>query len=155
MLCEFDEKEKNIPHVLRRKMVVINTVMTAATAEVFIARSQNEHLKPIDLNSSYFVKSPFRRMGFTKRACTNSKPEISELAKKKAKRICQHQITDLVEHDTILPTLIMNFDQTPLKYTPVANQKLSKTGSKRVAIKGLSFRQYITAISGINFPNKI
>ena len=39
----------------------------------------------------------------------------------------------------------MNLDQTPLKYMPIANQTLSRKGSKRVAIKGVSFKKSITA----------
>ena len=44
----------------------------------------------------------------------------------------------------------MNFDQTTVKYTPLANQTLKK-GSKRVAIKRCLFRQSITATFDINF----
>ena len=54
--------------------------------------------------------------------------------------IFQYQIADLVERHSIPPSLVMNFDQTPLKYAPVANQTLSRKGSKHVAIKGLSFK---------------
>ena len=82
ILGELDEKMNNHLHVLRRKEGAVNTVMADATAKAFITRSQNEHLKCIDLHSSYWPKSLFRRMRFTKRASTTSKPEILKLAKK-------------------------------------------------------------------------
>ena len=53
---------------------------------------------------------------------------------KEAKLFFQHQTADLVESYSIPPSLIMNFDQTTLKYTPFANQTLKKV-SKRVCYK--------------------
>lgn len=65
MLGKLDEKMKNILHVLRRKQeVVVNTVVADRTA--FILRSQNEHLKYIDSDSSYWTRSLFRCMGLQK-----------------------------------------------------------------------------------------
>ena len=154
MLGTLDEKVKTFLHVLRRKGDVVNTVVPVATAKALIARSPDEHLKCLDLDSSYWAKSLFRRMGFTKRTCTTSKPKIPELAKKEAKLIFQHQIADLVECHSIPLSLVMNFDQTPLKYAPVANQTLSRKGSKHVAIKGLSFKKSITATFGITLNLK-
>ena len=56
-------------------------------------------------------------------------------------------------HPIPLP-LVMDFDQTPLKYAPVGDQTLSRKGSKHVAIKGQSFKQAITATFGITFSDK-
>ena len=93
-------------------------------------------------------------MGFKKRTCTTPKPEIPELAKKEAKLIFQHQIAEVMERHSIPLPLVMNFDQTPLKYAPVANQTLSRKESKHVEIKGQSFKQAITATFGITFSDK-
>ena len=79
MLGTLDEKRKTFLHVLRRKGGVVNTVVAVATAKAMIARSPDEHLKCLDLDSSYWVKSLFRRMGFMKRSCATSKPEIVEI----------------------------------------------------------------------------
>ena len=51
-------------------------------------------------------------------------------------------------------SLVMNFDQIPLKYTPFANQALSRNGSKHVAIKDVSLKKSITATFGITFNLK-
>ena len=91
-----DEKIKTFLYMLRRKGGVVNAVVAVATAKALIVRSPDEHFKCLDLDSSYWAKGLFRRMGFTKRTCTTSKPEIPELAKKEAKLIFQHQIADLV-----------------------------------------------------------
>ena len=71
----------------------------------------------------------FQRMGFVKRVRTTGKTEISDPAMMEAKLLFQHQITSLVEEHKILPPLILNFDQTTLKYAPVSNSTLAKKGS--------------------------
>ena len=103
MLGTLDEKVKNILTILRRKGGVVNTVVAIATAQALKERSQDEHLKCIDLESSSWAKSLFKRMGFVKRTCTTSKPEIPEQAMKEAKLIFQHQIVNFVEQYTIPP----------------------------------------------------
>lgn len=75
---------------------MVNAVVAVTTTKALIVRSPDEHFKYLDLDSSYWAKRLFRRMGFTKRTCTTSKPEIPELAKKEVKLIFQHQIADLV-----------------------------------------------------------
>ena len=87
MLEALDAKVQTILYVLKGKGGVINTLVAIATAKALIARSQDEHLKCIDLESRSWAKRLFKRTGFKKRTCTTSKPEIPELAKKEAKLI--------------------------------------------------------------------
>ena len=60
-------------------------------------------------------------MSFVKRA----RPEIPEGAKKEAQLIFHHEITSLVEKYSIPPSLVVNIDQTPLKYAPVASRTIA------------------------------
>lgn len=53
-------------HVLRRKGGGVNTIVAVATPKAFIARSQNEDLKCIDLDSSNWEKSLLRCMSLQK-----------------------------------------------------------------------------------------
>ena len=76
LLGTIDEKVKNFFFALRQKGGVVNTVVAIATAKALIERSKDEHLKLIDLESCYWAKNLFRRMGFVKRAYTTSRPEI-------------------------------------------------------------------------------
>ena len=82
MLGTLDAKIQTFLHVLRRKGGVVNTVVAIATAKAFIARSLDENLKCIDLELTSWAKSLIKCMGFKKRTCTTSKPEIRELEKK-------------------------------------------------------------------------
>ena len=76
-----DKKVKYFLLQLRKKGGVVNTVVAVATAKTLIARSSDEHLKLIDLESTILAKSLFKRTGFCKRAATTTEPEIPELAK--------------------------------------------------------------------------
>ena len=110
LLGTLDKKVKTFPHVFRRKGGMVNTVLAVATAKPLTARSPDEHLKCLDLNSSYWTKSLFTRLGFTKQTCITSKQEIPELARKETKLIFQHQIDDLVKRHSISLSLVINFD---------------------------------------------
>ena len=93
-------------------------------------------------------------MGFVKRAATTSKPEIPDRAVEEAKVIFQHQIAKTIEDHSIPLSMVMNFDQTPLKYVPVASRTLSQKGAKHVSIYGATYRKAITATFGITYTNK-
>ena len=77
-----------------------------------------EIMSHIDLDSSYWAQSLFRRMGFKKQMQTTGKVEIPEGARKEAELLYLHNIVTIVEKYEIPHSLIMNLDQTPLKYIP-------------------------------------
>ena len=82
-------------------------------------------------------------MGFVRRGKTASKPEIPQRAKNEAALILQHQIVDLVEKYQIASLMLINIDQTPLKYAPVSNQTMVQKRSKHVTIEGSSYKNAI------------
>ena len=129
-----DEKVKYSLLELRKKGGVVNTVVAVTTAKALIARSSVEHMKLIDLESTTWAKSLFKRMGFCKRAATTSKPEIPELAKREAKLLLQHQVANLVEKYVIPHSMIMNFDQKPSKFAPASSRTLDIRGTSHVAL---------------------
>ena len=53
-------------------------------------------------------------------------PLFQNWKEKEAKLFFQHQTADLMERYSIPPSLIINFDQTTLKYILFANQTLKK-----------------------------
>ena len=118
-------------------------MVAIVTAKALIAKSDLEYRKALDLENSSWTKSLFRRMGFVRRGKTTSKPEIPERAKNEAALILQHQIVDLVEKNQIASLMLINIDQTPLKYAPVSNQTMVQKRSKHVAIEGSSYKNAI------------
>ena len=110
MLGSIDEKVKNFLLILRRKGGVVNPFVAIAAAEALIQKSSDEHLGCIELVSSSWTQSLFRRMDFVRRMRNTDKPEIPKQALKEAKFLFKHQIVSIVEDDEIPESLIMNFD---------------------------------------------
>ena len=79
-LGKLDEQVKNFILALRRKEGVVNTVVAIAAAKALIQKSNEDHLKVIELEKSAWAKSLFQRMEFTKRKKTTGRPEIPERA---------------------------------------------------------------------------
>ena len=67
---------------------------------------------------------------------TTGKIEFLEGAKKEDKLLYLHDIVSVVDDHIIPDSLILNPDQTKLKYIPSANDTLAKKGSKSIAIAG-------------------
>ena len=83
-------------------------------------------------------------MHFVRRTATTSKVEIPEGAKKEAELTFLHRIVSTVEKYKIPNSMILNLDQTSLKYAPCSRQTLAPKNSKHVAISGTSNKKAIT-----------
>ena len=70
--------------------------------------------------------------------------QISEGAKKEAEFTFLHRIVSNVEKYKIPNSMILNFDQTSLKYALCSQQTLAPKNSKHVAISGTSNKKAIT-----------
>ena len=156
---EINEKIMKYLHTIRKKGGVVNTVVAIAIAHALIAKSEDKNVKVLDLEKTSWTKSVFHQMRFVKRSATNGKPVIPDGAKKEAGLLYHHQkyhhqIIMFVEEHDIPSSLVMNFDQTPLKYAPVSSQTLAKQGSKYVSISGATYRTSLTATFGISLHNK-
>ena len=84
----------------------------------------------VDIKSSHWAQSLFRRLGFRRRQATTSKLEIPEGALKEIKMLFHHNIVTKVAKFNIPDSLIINLDQTPTKYVPVGRTTLAKKNSK-------------------------
>ena len=83
-------------------------------------------LEVLDLDGRWWIQSLFRRMGFVRRAATTSKVEIPEGAKKEAEMVYLYKIVSMVEKYQIPKSMILNLDQTPLKFAPCSRQRLKR-----------------------------
>ena len=81
-------------------------------------------------------------MVFVRRAATTGRSKIPDGAIKEAGFLFHHSIIDIGDRCQLPPSLIMNFDQAPLKYVPVSGQTLDKKNTKNVATSGLSYRKH-------------
>ena len=117
---------------------LITSAIAVSVAKAIIARNLNFNLGHIDIDSSYWAKSLFHKMDFVKRMKTTGKIEIPEGAKEAAQLLYFHDTVSPVEEHNIPNTLVMNLDQTPLKYT------LAKKGSKSIRIASSAVKRCIT-----------
>ena len=102
------------------------------------------------MNSSRWAKTLFARMIFAKRRKTSSKVDIPDKAHKEIEFLFLHEIVTKVEKRNIPPELILNIDQTPLKYVPVGNETLAPRGETSVTTEGSSDERLITGTFAIS-----
>ena len=93
-------------------------------------------------------------MGFVKQSATSGKLVVPDEAKKEDGFLYHDQIIKFVKEHHIPSSLAMNFDQTPLKYTSVSSQTLTKQSLKHVSISGPTYRKSLTVTFGISLDNK-
>ena len=87
-------------------------------------------------------------MGFVKRSCTTARPETPEGSHKEAELIFYHEIVSMVDKYSNADSLVINIDQTPIKYAPASSRTMTSKNSKHVT--GFTNKQAITGILGIS-----
>ena len=103
---------------------VVNRAIANATAQALLIR-YSYLVGEIDVSSSSWAQSLFRRMGFKKRRKTSSAVDIPDSARKEIEYLFLHDIVDTVEKYEIPLSLIRNLDQIPLKYVPIGNDTMA------------------------------
>ena len=93
-------------------------------------------------------------MGFVRQRKTSSKIEIPEAARKEIEYLFHHEIVSYKEKFDIPPSLILNLDQTPLKYAPVGNMTMAKKGSASVTIEGSEDKRMITGTFAVTLSGR-
>ena len=144
LLGSLDQMVQEFLLVLRSRGGLITSVIAVSVAKALIARNLHLMLDQIDLDSSSFAKRLFRRMGFEKHMKTTGKIEIPDGAKKEGQLLYLHDMVSLVDDHSIPDSLILNLDQTKLKYLPIANHTLTKKGPKSIGIAESDDKQCIT-----------
>ena len=93
-------------------------------------------------------------MGFVRRMKTSFKVSIPDGARKEIEFLFHHEIVSLIEEHDIPCSMIINIDQTPLKYVPTGNFTLAAKASTTATMEGGSYKRCITGTFGITFTNK-
>ena len=99
----------------------------------------------IDVENSFWAKSLFQRMGYSRGKAITARLELPPGHLKEVELVFYHQIIEKVEKHNIPESLTLNFNQTPSKYVPVSATTLAKRNSKQVQIKGSDDKRAITA----------
>ena len=102
---------------------IITRSIVKSAAKALLIRYPNE-IGKINLDDSEYGKSLLQRMNYTRRKATTSKVKLPDGIRKESEL--------LFEKYNIPYSLIVNFDQTPSKYIPVASTMIAKRNSKQV-----------------------
>ena len=153
MLGQLDSAVQTYSIVQSQRGCVINTSITNATAHALIQRFP-QVVGNIDLESTTYAGSLFKRMGFVKRQKTSSKVEIPDAARKKTEFLFHYEIVTYVEKFKIPPSLILTLDQMPLKYVPISRETMAPCDSTAVTIEGSNDKKMITSPFAMTFSGK-
>ena len=107
----------------------------------------------VDFDSSRWAKSLFFRMNFVKRRKTSSKEGILDVAQKEIQLLYFHDIVSKVEKCDIPSALVVNINQTSLKYAPVGNEIMTAKGEHFVTIERSADKRSITGTFSILFDS--
>ena len=154
LLKDLDAKIQKFLIVARNRGAVINTNVAIATANGFLKHSQDESLNHLSLGRPW-AQSLFRRMGFVRRFATTGKVEIPEGVKREAELLYINDIVNLIETHNIPESMVLNLDQTPLKYVPCGNTTLAQKSSSTVPIRGVSDKRMTTGTFTISLDGKL
>ena len=103
----------------------MNTVVAITITQAIIAKSENKNLKVLNLEKTSWTKSYSIEWDLLSGPLQLvSLPFLMEQRKKLASYI----IVKFVEEHDIPSSLVIKFDQTPLKYAPVSSQTLANPG---------------------------
>lgn len=153
LLGKFDHMVQTYIEGMSNRGAVITWSIANAAAKALIRKYPNI-IGDINLESSYWAQSLFRRMGFCRRRKTCAKIDLPESARKEIEYLFLYEIVSKVEKYTIPDCLIINFDQTPLKMVQCGNSTLAKKNSKAVTIVGADDKRSITATFSVTLSGK-
>jgi len=124
LLGSLDQMVQRFLLALRSRGGVVSRTIAIAVARALITRNPQYNLGHVKVDS-YWAQSLFRRMGFKRRMRTTGKVEIPEGARREAELLYLHDIVSTIERHDIPSHLVMNLDQTPLKYIPAMNHTMA------------------------------
>lgn len=161
ILLDLDEKLITFLRALRTKGGVINIHVVRATTKALIESNPtpSQHLLNFDMRRSW-VHSLYRRIGFTVRKGTTSRPPVPRGLYDECRRAYLQNILDVIKKHSVPPELIINSDQTPSSYVSVGKLTMAAKNSKSVPITGLTDKRNITltftvSLSGEFLPLQI
>ena len=159
---DLDKKVQNYLFSLRDVGGVINTAIVRAAAAGMVKRKDPRLLASngghISLSKDW-ARYMLQRIGFVKRkGTTKAKSQVDNFDELKYQFLFDIKVIVAIEE--VPPCLVINWDQTGIKYVPVSNWTMAKQGAKKVEIVGVSDKRQITAVfagtlSGTFLPPQI
>ena len=109
MLGEIDQMVQTYIKAVSSRGGLVTRTLANVAAKALIARYPNL-VGNIDVDSSSWAKSLFKRMGFVRRTKTPSKVSIPDGTRKEIEFLFHHEIVSLIEEHDIPCSMIINID---------------------------------------------
>ena len=93
-------------------------------------------------------------MGYVWSFGTTGKAHVPQCVKREAELLYIHDIVNLIETYKIPNSIVLNLDQTPVKYVPCGKATLAKQNTSSVPVSGVSDKRMITATFTITLDGK-
>ena len=100
-------------------------------------------------------QSLFLHMGFVSRFVTTGKVVISEVVKRWDELLYITDIVNLIETHNIPKSVVLDLDQTPLKYVSCWNTTFAQKSPSTVPIEGVSDKRMIAGAFAISFDGQL
>ena len=145
VLLDLDEKLIKFLKPVTAKGGVVNIHVVRAATDALIASnpSSSTHLQNFS-NPCSWVQSLYRRMGYTRRESTTSRPPVPQGLYDENRRDYLQDIDSKIKKYGIPPELVLNSDQTPSSYVSVGKSTMAPKGSTAIPIKGVTDKRAIT-----------
>ena len=150
LLGEVDEMVSKYLLSLSKSGGVVNTTVANATAKALMSKYPDV-VGQVDVDSLRWAKSLSSRMSFIKQRKTSSKVDISDGARKKIEFLYLHDVVSKAEKYDVPSALVLNIDQTPLKYVPVGNETMAAKGEHSMTVEGKGNKRSIIGTFAISF----
>ena len=161
LLLELDEKLIKYLRAIRSKGGVVNIHVVRAATRALIESNPttSQQLLKFDMPRTW-VYSIYKRMGFTRRMGTTTRPPVPRGLYNECRREYLGDVKEITTKHNIPPELVLNADQTPSSYVSVGRSTMAARGSTSVPIKGLTDKRNITltfviSLSGEFLPLQI
>lgn len=154
---DIDTKVMEMASSMRMSGAVVNYNILIAIAKGIITANDrtllSEHGGTIKLGWKW-CESVFRRMKWTNRKGTTSKPIIAPGLIKEVGLTFFKDISEIVQANNIPPELIINLDQTPLPFILISKYSMNQKGAKNVPIQGTDDYRQITGTFSVALSGK-
>ena len=132
---------------------LVNSSLAIATGKALIQKYPNA-VGNIDIDTSSWTKSLFKCIGCVHWMKALLKVKIPDGARCEIEFLFHHEIVTTMEKHNILGSVIINIDQTLLKFVPTSNSTLIEKGAMSVTMDGGSDKRCITGTFSIMFSNE-
>ena len=153
LLGELDAMVQSYIKAVSSHGTLANSSLSVASGKALIQKCRDA-VGNIDIDSSSWTKSLFKRMGYVRRMKTSSKVKVPDGARHEIKFLFHYEIVTRIKERNIPGPMIININQTPLKYVPTSIFTLAEKGATSVTMEGGSDKRCITGTFSITFSNE-